>query len=81
MDIHPTVSFICDAYEEISTISKRERIERFKDEKQQILYLPTLEHLNIWIDLHDWNTAPIYPDDFLRYITVFHSTTISEKLK
>ncbi len=81
MDICPAVSFVCDAYEEICAISKREKIERFKNNKHQIVYLSTLEHLDLWMKLQSWETAPVTPEDFLHYITIFHRCIVNERLK
>jgi len=73
----PDNEFVINGWVEITSISKREKYEISKksgDKTELIaLYLPTLEKLEIWMALQDWDTAPIDQQEFFRRIMIFHN--------
>lgn len=77
MDGGPENEFVISAWEEIRSISRRERIEaqrRFGNKTETIiLYLPTLEKLEVWMDMQDWDTAPLDRQEFFKRLILFHN--------
>lgn len=81
MQISGTCNFVADSYAEIAAMSRRERIEKVtgegKNQKRMILSLPTLEKLELWMSLNDWQSSPVDKWDFMRLIAEFHNAYIN----
>lgn len=74
-------SWLVFSHDEITGISDRERVEQHrKDGKVKILYLPTLSHLKLWMDMCDWGTAPFEPDEFFQLVTAYHRSYVDQLL-
>jgi len=77
MDAGPENEFVISAWEEIRSISRREKVEvqRQSSNKTEtiVLYLPTLEKLEVWMEMQDWDTAPLDRQEFFRRLMLFHN--------
>jgi len=80
MDAGVENEFVIAAWEEIRSISRREKVEiqRRSGGKTEtlVLYLPTLEKLEVWIEMQDWDTAPLDRQEFFRRLMLFHNKYI-----
>lgn len=76
------ISFVIDTYFEITGMSRsaEQRVVRSKGKKTEeiILYLPTLEKLDLWMNTADWKTIPIERYYFLYLIGLFHRIYTNE---
>lgn len=81
MEISGVCNYVADSYAEIASMGSRERYEKVtgegKNQKRMVLSLPTLDKLELWMSLNDWQSSPIDKWEFMRLISEFHSAYIN----
>ncbi len=65
--------YVIDSWEEITAISRTERYDFVRGDEHYYSYLPTLEKLEVWMSTNDWDYSPVTENEFLKWITIFHS--------
>jgi hypothetical protein len=75
----PGVQFVIDAWEEITAISPLFRVDRTEGEKAWFSYQPTLEKLELFMEMVDWHTAPVDRFTFYKWVCLVHRTFVHYK--
>lgn len=68
----PSVQFVIDGWEKVTAISPLQRLEKKEGKKHLIIFRPTLDKLDLYMNLIDWKTAPIDRFTFFEWVTLFH---------
>jgi len=74
------VRAIAHFWESIVLISRWERIERQREKKVSIVFSPTLEKLEVFLDHQRWEMMPFDRKECFYLISVFHQTYVAELL-
>jgi len=83
MELLEDCAYVVACYNLITSISRRDaiRVGGKKDGEYSIHYLPTLEKLEMWMDLNDWDSAGMDRFEFFHLITVYHNAYTKYRLE
>jgi len=76
MNLNECCQYVVQCYIEIIGSSIRERIELTVEggKKTKIIYLPSLDKLEMWMNFNDWNSSPVNEDEFFKMIITYHQS-------
>lgn len=78
MTIPAVEKYVALFWEDVVSVSKRERVERQRKKETVILLLPTLEKLEACLLAINWEIAPIKKSELIYLTLVFHRAYLGE---